>query len=107
MNAVHAHFMLNELGASARVYLGWEGDISNVRANWWSGYFYEALFNLVDEQGQHYSIKEAYDYANIAGDIWIQVGYVWHRIPLPHPGLDERVAGDADRNINNFEKTQW
>jgi len=100
---LHGYFIDNGL---ARVYLGWEGSIINVRANWWSGYFYQGLFNLY-EQGHHYTIRQAYDYANVASDIWVQVGYVRLRIALSHPGLDERVPGDADRSIDHFEKTQY
>jgi len=104
IDACNGFSSLNWFGGCSRVFMGWVGAVNPAYAYAWSGYFYEGLFNLY-EQGHHYTIRQAYDYASFQNDLHIQVGYVQIRVPLPAPEYEEREPGDADRNVDYFERT--
>ena len=106
IDACNGFSSLNWFGGCSRVFMGWVGAVNPAYAYAWSGYFYEGLFNLY-EQGHHYTIRQAYDYASFQNDLHIQVGYVQIRVPLADPGIDPCVEGGDHRSVDDFEKTYW
>ena len=98
--------LLPYFNGCSRVFMGWKGTVFVPVAYSWSGYFYEALFNLY-EQGHHYTIRQAHDYASTMNDLHIQVGYVQIRVPRPDPEIHPCVEGGDHRSVDDFEKTYW